>query len=349
MQLVINTYGAYLQKNGDCFKVRAGDKVFEVSCKKISSILISTAAYITTDAIKLAVDNNIDIIFIDEFGNPIARIWHSKLGSTTLIRRRQLEISSTIKGASLAKEWIKTKLENQIELLKRLGKTREELKENINGFIQVIQECAGNLTMLSGSIEEIRGRIMSLEAVAAKAYFDCVNICLPEKYRFEQRSRDPAKDYFNAMLNYSYGILYSMVEKACIVAGLDPYIGFLHSDNYNKKSLVFDIIELYRAFADEVVIFLFTQRQVKDEYFDEVPGGYVLNKEGKAFLIENFNKFLDEPVKYKNRLVQRKNIIQMDLHSIANSFIKEDRDSKGSEDREDESEIITSDKTTGGE
>ncbi len=95
MELVINTYGSYLQKNGDLFRIKTDDKVVEVSYKKISSILISTGAYITTDAIKMAMDNNIDIVFLDEFGTPFGRVWHSKLGSTTLIRRKQLEISAT--------------------------------------------------------------------------------------------------------------------------------------------------------------------------------------------------------------------------------------------------------------
>lgn len=328
MQLVINTYGSYLQKNGDCFKVKTEEKVFEVSVKKVESILISTAAYITTDAIKLAIDNNIDIVFLDEYGNPYARIWHSKLGSTVLIRRMQLEKSSSFQGAELAKEWIKIKLNNQLDFLKRLSKTREELRDKIYYSCQIIEDCLKKLDNLSGHIEDIRNSIMSLEALSAKAYFECISMCLPEKYRFEGRSRDPAKDYFNAMLNYAYGILYSMVEKACIVAGIDPYIGFLHSDNYNKKSMVFDIIELYRIFAEESVVFLFTMRQIKDEYFDAVPDGFTLNKEGKAILIENFMKFLDEPIKYKNRVVKRKNIIQLDLHSIANSFIKETREAE---------------------
>ncbi|HPE64451.1 MAG TPA: CRISPR-associated endonuclease Cas1, partial [Methanothrix sp.] len=56
MQLVINTYGSYLRKSGSCFLVKKDDKSFEVSANKINSILISTAAYITTDAIKMAVD-----------------------------------------------------------------------------------------------------------------------------------------------------------------------------------------------------------------------------------------------------------------------------------------------------
>lgn len=64
MQLVINSYGSYLQKNGDCFKIKKGEETFEVSAKKVSSIMITTAAYITTDAIKLAMDHNVvDEIF----------------------------------------------------------------------------------------------------------------------------------------------------------------------------------------------------------------------------------------------------------------------------------------------
>ena len=83
--------------------------------------------------------------------------------------------------------------------------------------------------------------------MTTKKYFEALSSILPEKYKFKSRSRNPAKDEFNAMLNYGYGVLYSMVEKACIIAGLDPYIGFLHTDNYNKKSLVFDVIELFRT------------------------------------------------------------------------------------------------------
>jgi CRISPR-associated protein Cas1 len=325
MQLIINTYGSYLQKNGDCFKVKADDKVFEVSCKKVSSILISTSAYITTDAIKMAIENNIDIVFIDDFGNPYGRVWHPKLGSTVLIRRRQLEKGNCLDGVELAKKWISIKLQNQKEFITRLRKNREDLKNELTEKINIIDLSIEAISKLSAdNIDEVRNKIMTIEASGSKAYFEALSICMPEGYKFSKRSRDPAEDYFNAMLNYSYGILYSIVEKACIIAGLDPYIGFLHSDNYNKKSLVFDIIEMYRIFGDEVVTYLFTRRQVKNEFFDPVPGGFSLNKEGKAFLIENFNNFMNEPIKYKGRMIKRINIIQLDMHELANSFIKEE-------------------------
>ena len=107
MQLVINTRGAFLKKEKNCFLVKNEEKIVEVSADKIDSILITTSATITTDAIQFAVENNIDIIFLDYHGNPYGRVWHSKLGSTTLIRRRQLEAEAADTGFYLARGWIR--------------------------------------------------------------------------------------------------------------------------------------------------------------------------------------------------------------------------------------------------
>jgi CRISPR-associated protein Cas1 len=322
MQLVINTYGSYLRKSGNCFLVRKDDKNFEVAASKVNSILITTAAYITTDAIKLAVDNNIDIVFLDSHGEPYGRVWHPKLGSTNLIRRRQLEIYETSEGLNLAKEWGIKKLKNQIDLLNRLKKAREDQREELESCIQELERSRDQIQRLRGNIEARRQEILGLEGKASRAYFGVLSSIMPERYRFEGRSRNPAKDEFNALLNYGYGILYSLVERACIIAGLDPYVGFLHTDSYNKKSLVFDIIEMFRIYVDEIVVFLFTRRMVKDEFFERLEQGLGLSKEGKAALIEAINKALDEPIEYRGRNVKRRNTIQMECHRIANGLIR---------------------------
>lgn len=322
MQLIINTYGSYLRKSGDCFLVKNEDKVFEVSVRKVDSIMITTSAYLSTDALKFAIDNNIDVIFLDEFGDPYGRVWHSKLGSTVLIRRKQLEISATEEGLELAKEWIIKKVENQTDFLGRLKRPREDKAEKLDESIMGLMAITQKLTALSGTIDERRGTVMGLEGSAGRIYFDALNYILPERFKFEGRSRNPAKDEFNALLNYGYGVLYSLVEKACIIAGLDPYIGFVHTDNYNKKSLVFDLIEMFRMFAEETVVYLFSGRKVKVEYFDEIKGGFTLNKDGKAVLIGALNNTLDESVRYKGRNIQNRNIIQFECHSIANNLIK---------------------------
>lgn len=322
MQLVINTYGSYLRKSGNCFLVKKDDRSFEVASNKINSILITTAAYITTDAIKLALDNNIDIIFLDSHGEPYGRVWHSKLGSTTLIRRRQLEIYDSAEGLKLSKEWGLKKLDNQIYVLDKLKKSRAEKRDELEGYTQEIRYSRDQMRQLRGTIEQRRQDILGLEGMASRAYFEAVSSIMPERYRFNGRTRNPAKDEFNAMLNYGYGILYSLVEKACIIAGLDPYVGFLHTDSYNKKSLVFDIIEMFRVYVDETVIYLFTRRMVKEEHFEKLEQGIGLSKDGKAALIDAVNKSLDESVDYRGRNIKRRNTIQMECHKIANGLIK---------------------------
>ena len=287
-----------------------------MSVNKVNSILITTAASITTDAIKLAIDNNIDIVFLDSHGEPYGRIWHPKLGSTTLIRRRQLEIYENNEGLELAKEWGLQKLDNQIELLARLKKTRKEKRLDLERYISDSERSRDQMQSLRGTVEARRQEMLGIEGMASRIYFEAISAVMPEKYRFAGRSRNPAKDEFNAVLNYGYGVLYSLVEKACIIAGLDPYIGFLHTDSYNKKSLVFDIIECFRFYVDEVVVFLFSKRMVKDEFFEPLEQGIGLSKDGKAALIEALNKSFEEPVKYRGRNIKKRNTIQFECHRM---------------------------------
>lgn len=319
---MINSYGSFLKKNHNCFLVRNEDKVFEVSADKVESILITTSATITTDAVKFAVENNIDIVFLDHSGDPYGRVWHAKLGSTALIRRRQLEVAEKKKGFKLVRGWTEVKLNNQIEFLKDLKKNRPEQRAELDEYITGIENMKIQLLELDGTLEERRGSIMGIEGMASRHYFEALSAMMPDKWKFNGRSRNPAVDGFNCLLNYSYGILYSLVEKACIISGLDPYVGFLHTDNYNKKSLFFDLIEMYRIYADRTVVNLFSKKQVHDELFDAIPNGMSLNSNGKAVLIEAFNETLDQSLNYDGREIKIRNTIQHDCHKIANGLIK---------------------------
>lgn len=312
-----------MRKRDNCFLLKTEEREQEISVKKVSSILISTAALVSTDALKMALENNIDVVFIDDFGEPYGRLWHSKLGSTTLIRRKQLEASCGKEGLEFVKAWAGLKLHNQENFLKKLMDKRPD-NEILDNAAGKIHEMRNKILALSGCTDEVRNSLMGYEGNASKSYFDALCSVMPEKYKFTGRSRNPAKDEFNAMLNYGYGVLYSKVEKACLIAGLDPYLGFLHADNYNKKSLVFDLIEVYRDIADKTVVYLFTGKQIRDAFFDKHPSGFTLNKEGKAVLITALNKNLDDTVRYKNRNIKNIDKIQFDCHEIAKKLLGED-------------------------
>ena len=121
MQLFINTPGTYLHVRDEMFEVRKKvEKEVEkhqFSARKVSSILLSKGAALSTDAIALALKHNIDVVFLENNGYPFGRVWHSKLGSTTKIRKRQLEASLNQEGLEAIKDWLGQKLENQATFL----------------------------------------------------------------------------------------------------------------------------------------------------------------------------------------------------------------------------------------
>jgi len=327
MQIVINSYGSYIRKRSDCFEIGVGDKKQELPARKVQSILITTSVMVSTDAILLAHEHNIDIIFLNQYGDPFSRVWHSRFGSTTYIRRKQLEFSENREGLDLAKDWIAQKLENQMGLLKQLKKTRQNKADKIESYVASMSQSRDKLASVDGkNIHDVREKIFSLEAICGKIYFEAVSFIMPEQYKFTGRSRNPAQDEFNAFLNYGYGILYSKVERACILSGLDPYIGFLHTDNYGKKSFVFDVIEPFRMYVDEVVIKLFSRRMVKKGMCRAMKRGLSLDKDGKELLISEFNKEMEAAKQYRGRNIKKANIMEYECHRLANSFIGRNKD-----------------------
>ncbi|MDP8209728.1 MAG: CRISPR-associated endonuclease Cas1 [Candidatus Stygibacter australis] len=321
MELYLNTYGTYLHKRGSMFEVKIGDEKKSISAARVSSIVISNAAQITTDAIQLALEYNIDILFLDQYGDPYGRIWFPRMGSSTFIRRRLLEIYANDAGLGYVKQWVGQKLENQAEFLEELLDKRPGVKDSLSGEIAKIGLLHNQLQDVSGSLNANMGRIMGLEGNSARIYFSLISLLLPDKYRYRGRSSRPAKDVFNACLNYGYGILYGKVERALVIAGLDPYIGLLHTDNYNKKSLVYDFIEPYRILVEKPVFYLFSRRKINEAHYDEINQGVTLNDEGKKILVPQLMEYFDKIERYGNKNMKIISRIQADAHKFANQLI----------------------------
>jgi len=324
MQIVITTPGTFITQKDECFRLKQKDKVYDISPLKVESIVISNQAMISSQAIVLALEHNIDTIFMDAYGYPVGRVWFSKMGSTALIRRKQLEAMDGPLGLRLVIDMVNQKIDNQIHFLKKLMHARPGKEDYFSAPIRIIEQVKADLYFPETDLESARNRLMGFEGTASRSYFECVSGLLPEKYQFKGRSRRPAKDPFNACLNYCYGMLYSLVEKACILSGLDPYVGFLHTDNYNKKSLVFDLIEPFRIYAEQVVAYLFTGKKIQDEYFDTREGAVSLNQAGKPLVVEAMNRHLDESVRYRRKNVKRRHILQHEAHRLANILLSDE-------------------------
>ncbi len=322
MDLYITDFGTNIRKRDDLFEITTSEKRVAVSPQKVKSLILSKGIVLTTDVIKLAVENNIDILVVDDFGDPYGRFWQSKFGSTANIRRKQLEVFGTSKGIEIAKQILINKIKTCTEHLEDLKIKRESKREFLDRQIKEMKKYIYQIKLVEGDVNTKRGTLMGYEGNAGKIYYQTLSELMPKEFKFEKRSMHPAEDEFNAMLNYAFGILYSKVEKACIIAGLDPYIGIIHTDNYGKKSLVFDIIENYRYLASRTVFSLFTQKRVQRYFFKRDSKGTLLNSDGKKLVVESFYNRLEKKVRYNNRNISNLDKIQFDCHELANSLIE---------------------------
>jgi CRISPR-associated protein Cas1 len=306
------------QRDG-VFLLRAENAKKEISPSRLSRIVISPTTAITGQALLLAQEHNIDLVVVDKFGDPVGRFWHSKFGRVALVRRRQLEAADNEIGLQIALQLASERLLNQAQFLKQMAHKREQAKESMWKAAESILELREKFEIVdpSAPLQAQRSLIMGYEGAAGRVYFEQLSAVTPADFRFKGRSRRPARDPFNAALNYGYGMLYSRVEQACILAGLDPFVGFLHADNYGQTSLVFDLIEPFRIYAERTIVGLFTGRRMKEGCFNRSEGAVTLNEEGKPVVVGAMNDYLEAKIRYRRRTIRRLNVIRQEAHRIS--------------------------------
>ncbi|MFW5892353.1 MAG: CRISPR-associated endonuclease Cas1 [Bacteroidota bacterium] len=324
MELILNTFGTALRVENGLFLVIHPDGKQPIDPTKLKSILVSKGASISSDAALLAIENEIDVMFVDGTGKPSGRLWGIKFGSVSTIRRKQLEFLYS----SLAVNWVKNliihKIDNQIGMTLALSPSEEKMEQMTQKAINKLTDYKTKISNASAPhLTDIAPGLRGWEGAASRVYFALLSQFLPDDFKFDKRSQNPATDVFNCLLNYAYGMLYGKVEGALIKAGIDPYIGVYHRDDYNRPALAYDVIEVFRIWADYVVFNLCRQKVIdQDCYSIRDDGSYWLENMGKRILIQSMNDYLDEIINIKG--VERTRATHIDLYcsKLAQIFLK---------------------------
>ena len=220
MELVLNTFGTSLNRDNEGFVVTHKDGRQRIPVAGIKSIQISRGAQITSDAVMLAIEHEIEVLFMDKSGMPIGRIWSPRYGSVSTIRKGQLNFTFSNDALQWIKEIIRRKIENQQALLLMMRTDNVAINRKREKNIARLEDYRTKITSLNGEIvSDVAAQLRGWEGVASKIYFETLNDLIPEEYRFEMRTQHPAMDVVNAFLNYGYGVLYGKIEGALIKAG----------------------------------------------------------------------------------------------------------------------------------
>jgi CRISPR-associated protein Cas1 len=324
MDIVLNTFGVCLTKDNDAFMVLHKDGKQRIPPADVRSILVHRGVQISSDALLLAIANEIEVLFLEQGGKPAGRVWSNKYGSISTIRKGQLAFSKSKEAVRWITGMIASKIENQQALLWTFAASQPELNKDVEKTTLRLENYRKKVSGMQGDmVSDIASQLRGWEGITSKIYFEQMNAFLPERYRFEQRSQHPATDIVNAMLNYGYGMLYGKIEGSLICAGIDPYIGILHRDEYNRPVLVYDIIEKYRIWVDYVVFRLTMQNVIGEEYYSiKDDGSCWLEGLGRRVIIQSMNDYLSEVISIGG--VERSRMTHIDLftQNLAQKFKK---------------------------
>lgn len=329
-QLILNQRGSSLTVKNGRYRVRTPERDYYLPVHEVRSICLHPSTRLSHEAALMAIEQQTDLLFVDRKGFPVGRLWSHKFGSIATIRKHQLAFAGSKAGAEWVRSLLLRKLDNQRAVIDGLSVLTQDHGSNEPAQDASREAALFTLTRYADKLREVPtddlqecfATFRGLEGSAGRVYFAQLNQVLPSQYRFERRSHRGATDAFNCLLNYAYGMLYGQCESALITVGIDPFVGVMHRDEYNRPVLVYDFIEPYRAWADYVVCHLLMQEVVFDEFFDHENEGLFLNTAGKRILIQAMNDYLSEVVALAGLSRSRGQHLMLDAQRLATQLKK---------------------------
>ncbi|MCX7973809.1 MAG: CRISPR-associated endonuclease Cas1 [Candidatus Aminicenantes bacterium] len=322
-QVIISGYGIFLGKKSERLVIRQDDKaIYEIPLFRINEVVVvSKGVSLSSDLIHELCQRGIKLSFLNRNGQPFAMISSPLLTATIISRREQIKAFDDRRGLEFAKIIVRGKIKNQESLLRYFGKY---MKQSSPDKFRKVWEIANKLRLLRHKVDsvdgtniaEARDTLYGIEGHSGKLYWSGVKEIIGGRVEFFGRVHQGAIDVVNMLLNYGYGILYSVVWGAVLNAGLEPFAGFLHTDRPGKPSLVLDLVEEFRQpIVDRVVISHINLGQairIKDGLLDpdtrKIIGSKILER-------------LESTTTFQNKTYKLRSIIQIQARNLA-SFLR---------------------------
>lgn len=231
------------------------------------------------------------------------------------VRRKQFEFVESEGAVSLSVSMIVGKVRGQYAVLKYFSKykklaDREQYRILTDGA-ERIAEIVALISKESFKRENWKEQLMGYEGSAARIYWKTIveSGLFPES--FKGRKGRGARDIVNSALNYGYAILSTVITNAIINAGLEMYVGVLHSSVPGKPALLLDVMEEYRAVVvDRSIV------KLRSLMF----GRQELDPALKKRIVEEIYRSINRRHPYCGRKIKLESIIQRQVYRLGALF-----------------------------
>lgn len=291
--LFILSEDAYLSLDGETIKVNYSDESHKtIPLHILESINCFSYKGASPALMGACAEKGILLSFYSPQGKYLAGIANTTKGNVYLRREQYRHADNDTEKLQLSKNFIVGKLYNEKYVLLRCARDH-----GMRVDTDRLRKAAENITKYMKDVENVRNidSLRGIEGNAAAEYYQSFNEMIlqnEEAFRFSGRNRRPPTDRTNALLSLAYSLLANDCTAALYGAGLDPYVGFLHTDRPGRKSLSLDMEEELRSpYADRFVLTLINNRIIApDDFVQKDSGAVLLNEEGRKRFFSEWQK-----------------------------------------------------------
>jgi group II intron reverse transcriptase/maturase/CRISPR-associated endonuclease Cas1 len=317
-RLFVLKHGSFLTLRRDkvvvCYK---REEIAEFEPATVQLVFVHGFGITITASLQLRLAELDVPLVIAPHGKRIPAVSGSLESSKADLRRLQAIRRDDDDVRKAARDIVSAKLANQASVLRYFEKYRRssapDVAQSLKRAADEIRDVEEDVSNVPVEADKYRNILMGHEGRAAAVYWEAYAELLPDDCEFESRRGREAEDVVNNCLNLVYALLYAEVWRAVARSGLDPYFGILHGSSRDAGSLVFDLIEEFRApFGDRVLVAMFGRNfepQIRDDG--------TLRSATCRKLVEGFRRRWTEETSFHPEAVTPKQILDEQVRSFA--------------------------------
>jgi len=251
--------GQSVSFKNDNLIVKDGDNktILQTSCYRIFCVIIVGGTTLTSGIIERSKKFGFSIYLLSYGLKPIG-VWNSSAEGNFLLRQKQYQYNNN----KIALYLVKNKIQNQIFLLKSVRFKTNRVKDAITSLESYVLK------------DEIELRsILGMEGISSRVFFQAWF----ENLNWKGRKPRSKIDMTNTILDIGYTYIFYFIEAMLNLYGFDIYKGVYHTNFYQRKSLVCDIVEPFRCIIDRRVKSAYGLKQIQEKDFTHSKGQWFLN------------------------------------------------------------------------
>ena len=306
---------------GRLLVTKEDEVLLRVPIQNVSAVVLVGVSGATTQALHALLEQGVPLFLVRRDGMLLGYLKTPTCYNLPLRQAQYRRNDEPDFALALAKEIVAAKIHNQAVLAKRLDRRKKTSEVCQTSEVWTQLKRAEKSAHACVKMDSLLG----IEGSAANVYFGIFQKAFDPAWKFTKRTRRPPRDPINALLSLGYTFLGYAMTAALEIAGLDPYLGYFHQEEYGRPALSLDLIEEFRApVVDSLVMGLINRRLLQEDDFGPGKGGGIyLTRRGMRLFVREFEDRLETEITAADvgRPLSYRKLFEFQAHKMVNLIL----------------------------